>query len=176
MNIVLIGYRCCGKSVVSEALAAKLCRKRVDTDKLIENLTRQPVGKLVSLHGWNYFRRIEKSIIKKVSAMDGLIISTGGGVVMDAENVEYLRKNNNRLVWLSCAPEILAKRMENDRESGRLRPSLTGKDPILEIKEVLELRKPYYAKAADYILDTGSLSIKEVADLILDVLPLEGER
>ena len=96
MNVVLIGYRCSGKSVVGEALAAKLCWKMLDTDRLIEDLTCQPVEKLVSLHGWSYFRKIESSIVKKVSAMDRIVLSTGGGVVMDAGNIDSLKRNG----WL----------------------------------------------------------------------------
>ena len=170
MNVVLIGYRCSGKSVVGETLAAKLCWKMLDTDRLIEDLTCQPVEKLVSLHGWSYFRKIESSIVKKVSAMDRIVLSTGGGVVMDAGNIDSL-KRNGWLIWLDCKPEVLIKRMENDQISGRVRPPLNGKDPILEIKEVLEFRRPFYKKAADYVLDTSSLSIRETTALILKALP-----
>lgn len=170
MNVVLIGYRCSGKSVVGEALAAELCRKRLDTDRLIVDLTCQPIGKLISLYGWSHFRKIERNVVKKVSAMDRLIISTGGGVVMDKGNVDYL-KRNGWLIWLSCSPEVLIQRMESDQRSGRVRPPLIGKDPILEIKEVLEFRRPFYEKAADYILDTSSLSIKETTAFILKALP-----
>lgn len=170
MNIVLIGYRCSGKSVIGEALASELCRKRLDTDRLIEDFTSQPIEDLIPLHGWSYFRKVERNIVKKVSAMDRLIISTGGGAVMDQRNIDQL-KRNGWLIWLDCCPDILVKRMESDRESGKVRPPLMGKDPILEIKEVLKFRRPFYERAANYILDTSSLSIKEATTLILKALP-----
>jgi shikimate kinase len=89
-----------------------------------------------------------------------------------AENVNRLKKNGI-LVWLDTSPEALAERLGLDRRSARLRPSLTGGDPREEIRTVLDLRKPLYHKAADLMVDTTRMTIRDVAKTIEDVIKRE---
>jgi len=170
MNIVLIGYRCSGKTEVGKILAAELGRYFLDTDALIEKDTGSSVEKIVSGKGWDHFREVEKRLVAEVSRNDHLVVATGGGFVMDEENVQNLKKNG-WVVWLSAGGDVLKHRMDRDRESGRPRPSLTGVNPLEEIKEVLSIRKPLYERAGDFVVDTGTLSIGEVAATIINALP-----
>ncbi|MCD4717992.1 MAG: shikimate kinase [Desulfobacterales bacterium] len=170
MNIVLIGYRCSGKTEVGKILAKELGRDFLDTDALIEKDTGHSVEKIVSGKGWDHFREIEKRLVAEVSRNDHLVVATGGGFVMDEENVQNLKKNG-WVVWLSAGGDVLKHRMDKDRESGRPRPSLTGDNPLEEIKEVLSIRKPLYERAGDFVVDTGTLSIGEVAATIINALP-----
>jgi len=137
---------------------------------LIEKNTGCSIEMIISRHGWDYFREIEKRLIEEVSRGDNLVIATGGGVVMDKENVKNLKKNG-WIVWLKGESEVLKARMENEHKANKIRPSLTGADPLEEIKQIMEVRAPLYEQAANLVVDTTTLSLMEVASLIIKALP-----
>ena len=166
MNIVLIGYRCSGKTVVGKTLAKELERDFLDTDAMIEENTGRSIEAIISGDGWNYFRDIERMTIEEVSRRDNLVIATGGGVVTDEGNVKNL-KRNGWLIWLRGDAEVLKKRMDREQRSGKIRPSLTGAGPLDEIRQVLNVRTPLYREAGDFMVDTGTLSVREVAASII---------
>jgi shikimate kinase len=170
MNIVLIGYRCSGKTQVGKILSAELGRDFLDIDSLIEENTGCSIETLISANGWDHFRDVEKVLIEEVSKRDKLVIATGGGVVTDEENVKSL-KGNGWIVWLNGKAEVLKERMDREQSSGKIRPSLTGANPLEEIKQVLSIRKPLYEQAGDFMVDAGILSIGEVAATIIKALP-----
>ncbi len=170
MNIVLIGYRCSGKTAIGKMLVRELRRDFLDTDSLIEKNTGCSIEMIISRHGWDHFREIEKRLVEEISAGDNLVIATGGGVVMDKENVKNL-KENGWIVWLKGESEVLKARMDNEQKSNKIRPSLTGADPLEEIKQVLEVRTPLYEQTANLVVDTTTLSLMEVASSILKALP-----
>jgi shikimate kinase len=170
MNIVLIGYRCSGKTAVGKILARELGMDFLDTDALIEDRAGCPIEKIVSSKGWDHFRKIEKRLTAEVSGRDDLVIATGGGIVMDDDNVKNL-KENAWIVWLDGNPEVLKERMDRERRTGKIRPSLTGADPLEEIEQVLGMRRPLYEDAGDLTVDTSSLSIQEASALIMKNLP-----
>jgi shikimate kinase len=175
MNIVLIGYRCSGKTSVGEILAEELVMDFLDTDALIEKQACCSLEVLVSLRGWDDFRMMEKELVCDLSERDNQVIATGGGVVMDEGNVKNLKKNA-WIVWLKGGPEVLRARMSWDQSSGRGRPSLTGADPLEEIEQVLNIRNPLYEQAKDFMVDTSGLSIQEAAALIVINLPTKSFR
>ena len=172
MNIVLIGYRCSGKTAVGQILANKLRKDFVDTDILIEEYAGCSLETMISRNGWRHFREIEKKLIKAVTAKNNQVIATGGGAVMDADNVKSL-KRNAWIVWLNGTPEVLAQRMVKDQAQGKARPSLSGADSIKEIAEVLAVRCSFYEQAGNLEIDTSTLSIREAVDLIIRNLPKE---
>ncbi|MBW2206369.1 MAG: shikimate kinase [Deltaproteobacteria bacterium] len=175
MNIVLIGYRCSGKTEVGKILARELGKDFLDTDTLIEENAGSSIDQIVSREGWDHFRKIEKGLIEEISHRDNLVVATGGGVVMDEDNVKNL-KRKGLLIWLKGDAEVLKERMIKDQRSEKIRPSLTGTDPLEEITRVLSIRMPLYEKAETLTVDTGTLSIREVASLIMETLPKESER
>ena len=170
MNIVLIGYRCSGKTSVGQTLAEALNRDFLDTDELIEGKVGRSIEAIIAGDGWDYFRDREREVIEEVSGRDLLVIATGGGIVMNEENVINLKKNG-WIVWLNGKAEVLKERMEREQRSGKIRPSLTGAGPLDEVKEVLKIRTPLYQKAGDFTLDTNHLSVREVAASIMKALP-----
>lgn len=170
MNIVLIGYRCSGKTAVGKIVARELGRNFLDMDALIEENAGCSIEAIISRKGWDHFREIEKRLVEEVSRKDNLIIATGGGVVVDEGNVKNLRKNG-WIVWLNGKAEVLKERMDKEQRSGKIRPSLTGADPLEEIKQVLDVRSPLYEQAATLVVDTSTLSLREVAALITKSLP-----
>ncbi len=170
MNIVLIGYRCSGKTEVGKILARELEKDFLDTDELIEDNAGCSIEAIISRDGWNHFREIEKSLIEKVSRRNNLIIATGGGVVMDEDNLKNLKKNA-WIVWLNGESEVLRERMDKEQRSGKIRPSLTGEDSLEEIKQVMDVRIPLYEKTATFVVDTSTVTSAEVAALIIKNLP-----
>ena len=167
MNIVLIGYRCSGKSTVGKIIAKKLKRDFLDTDVMIEEEAGSSIEEIISIDGWEHFREVEKCIIKTVSGSSNLVLATGGGIVMDVDNVKNLKKGGF-IVWLRGDIDVLRARMEKDHRSGNKRPSLTGEDPVKEIRKVLDIRDPLYSQAGDFVVDTSCLSLQEVADSIIN--------
>lgn len=172
MNIVLIGYRCSGKTAVGRILSRALGMGFLDTDALIEEDVGCSITTIISEKGWDHFREIERKLIQAVSRRDNQVIASGGGVVIDEENVKNL-KRNAWIVWLHGTPEVLKERMDKEQRSGKIRPSLTGADPLEEIEEVLSIRKPLYEQAGDLTVDTSSLSPREAAALIIENLSQE---
>ena len=170
MNIVLIGYRCSGKTGVGKILARGLKRGFLDTDTLIEDDAGCPIETIVSNEGWDYFRDLEKRIAKEVARENNLVIATGGGIVMDRDNVNHL-KRNGWIVWLKTDAQTVKERMEKEERSGIKRPSLTGNDPLEEIKQVLRVRTPIYQQTGNLMVDTSTSSIREVAASIMEALP-----
>lgn len=166
MNIVLIGYRCSGKTATGKIIAEKMERLFMDTDVMIEQKAGCSIEDIIAGKGWEYFRTIEKDVIKEISDMDNLVIATGGGVVTDVENVRNLKKKG-LIVWLKADSDILKERMVKDKEAGMKRPSLMGNDPLDEIGSVLELRNPLYENAGDLVIETDSVSEIEAAESII---------
>jgi shikimate kinase len=163
MNVVLIGYRGSGKSVVAALLAQKLPMTAVNLDQEIEREAGLPIPEVVAKHGWSWFRDLESRITERFSAKDNLILDTGGGVVLQEENVRNLARNG-RIFWLKASVDTIATRI---RDSAN-RPSLTGSKSFLEeIEEVLAERLPLYRAAAHHEVDTDPLSVEEVADTII---------
>ncbi len=168
MNIVLIGYRGSGKSTVGRRLASRMERRFVDTDDLIESKEGK-ISDIVKSHGWDYFRAIEKRMIEEMSEEDNLVLALGGGAVLDADNIEALRKNG-LIIWLKAGPQILRQRMKEDHRTSVSRPTLTGKGTIEELEEMMVYRDSFYEKAGKIQLDTSSLDVEAVVEKILIVL------
>ena len=166
MNIVLIGYRCTGKSTVAELLSSRLKWPTYTMDQAIVEEAGLSIPQIVESHGWEFFRDLESRIAREVRTKDHTVIDAGGGVVVRPANITLLRKNSV-VIWLKVPPKIIADRIKDTTE----RPSLTGsKSFIEEIEEVLNDRVPQYQEAADHTIETSHLSPEAVTDTILDLL------
>ena len=166
MNIFLIGYRCTGKTTVGRVLAESMSLRYVDTDDDIVSAIGESIHAAVEEKGWDYFRRWEAKIMAKVCGDDGLVVGTGGGVILNPENTAAMRRNG-MVIWLKADPETIIKRMKMDDQTRRSRPSLTGKASSGEVVEVLSQRAPLYRQASDIAVVTDNLSPKMVADEII---------
>jgi shikimate kinase len=168
-NLVLIGYRATGKTAVGARLAQLLHRPFVDLDQALVTEAGQSVAEIVAQGGWEEFRRREKELVARYRRTRGLILATGGGVVLDPENVEMLRENGF-IIWLTAAPAVIQARLHQDRGGAPSRPSLTGGDPGAEVAAVLQSRWPLYQAAAQITVDTTDLSVTQVVDRVLAAL------
>ncbi|MGD2126924.1 MAG: shikimate kinase [Desulfobacteraceae bacterium] len=173
MNVVLIGFRCSGKTSVGKLLARNLTRKFVDLDEAVIELAGCSIEEIVLSRGWEHFRDLERKAVEKFTTQDNLVIAGGGGVVNDRGNVDNLRRNG-WVVWLHVNAQVVRDRMANEQRAGKVRPSLTGKDPLREVTDLLNLRIPLYESAHDMRLNTNELSIQQAADLIMRKLPPGG--
>ena len=167
-NIVLVGYRCTGKTEVGKAVARSLSFKFIDTDEQVEKDMDMGVSQIVSEYGWPKFREIEKKAVAQVSKQAGAVISCGGGSVIDDENVDNL-KRNGIVVWLGARPEVIFERMKNDSKTDSQRPNLTGKDKLSEIKDMLSERIGKYESVSDYQVDTSDITLDEVVSEVLTI-------
>jgi shikimate kinase len=166
MNIVLIGYRGTGKSTVGRLLAARLGRELVSTDAEIVKRAQRTIPEIVAQQGWDYFRDLESDICRELASRDQLVIDTGGGAILRAQNVQVLKKDGT-LFWLTATVETIAKRIGGDNQ----RPSLTGtKSFIDEIQDVLLERTPKYRAAADHIIATDDRSINQLVETLLTLV------
>ncbi len=166
MNIVLIGYRGSGKSTVAQILADKTGMKKISSDEIIESRAGMTINEFVKKNGWSAFRNLEESVIREISEMDGIIIDTGGGVILRQSNIDALRKNGT-IFFLNAEAKILAERIKSENT----RPSLThGKEPWEEVEDVLKERLPLYKKAAQHIIETGDIPPERVAEIILRII------
>lgn len=165
MNLILIGYRGTGKSSVGRLAAELLNRKFVDVDDYIEKKEGKTIKAIFEQGGEGLFRKLEKDAVKALCESDNLVLAPGGGAVMIEENAANL-KHNGFVVLLETDAETIHLRLEQD--TGRLtqRPDLTDKDPLEEIKHMLEVRKPVYQSAADIKIDTSSTSIEDISKIV----------
>jgi len=163
-NIVLLGFMGTGKSTVGMKVAEKLKMQFIDMDREIEKLTGMSIPTLFKKHGETRFRSEEQLMAKKLSDQSNLVIATGGGVVLNQDNIEALRQTGTLLCLDADAETILAR---VNRKKGS-RP-LLGKNPTLEdIEKMLQEREPYYAQA-DYRVDTSS---KEMSAIVKEIIKL----
>jgi shikimate kinase len=162
-NIVLIGFMGSGKSCVAKRLSEKLNMPYVDADSIIEEEEKREISQIFAEDGEPYFREKEVEVIKRLSEKRGYIISTGGGCVLESENIENLKKRG-RLFFLKTEPEAVYKRIKDDGS----RPLLNLKDPLRRIRELLRVRTPIYESCADCIIDTSNLTIEGVVERIIE--------
>ncbi|HUU92728.1 MAG TPA: shikimate kinase [Phycisphaerae bacterium] len=174
MNLVLIGYRCTGKTTVGRILAEKLEWPLVDTDTLVQQRAGRSIKEIVAEGGWPEFRRIEREVVADVSAADRQIISAGGGAILDDANTRALRAGG-KVVLLTCAPETIWERMKADPKTLAERPDLTDSGGIAEIRDLLDQRRDKYDAACHYRIQTDRFAPDEAAGRILAHLKAAGD-
>ena len=174
-NIVLLGYRCTGKSSVGMKIAERFHRRFFDTDHLIVEQSHMSIRELVNEGGWSLFRRKEKDVIKKLAATVGSVIATGGGAFEDPENGERL-KRTGLLIWLYADAKTIIQRMESDHMSVHQRPSLSADDLYTEVVTTMGKREPVYRQVADFTVNTSTKTIESVVDEICTYVKARNEK
>jgi len=155
-NIYLVGFMGTGKTAVGRELAKKKKWQFIDLDELIELREGRSIPDIFSKRGEPYFRRLETRTLKEVCRENKFVVSCGGGVVVNEENIKIMRETG-LIICLKATPAVILKRT---RDSG-CRPLLNVSDPKERIGFLLKLRAPYYAKAHKSI-STSKLSVPEV--------------
>jgi shikimate kinase len=166
-NIILIGFMGTGKSAVGRRLAKEVSYRFVDTDRLIEEKTGKKIADIFLDEGEGRFRELEAEIVREVMKGERLVVSTGGGTVLNQKSLDLLCQHGTA-VWLTARPEVILQRTQ--RRVGK-RPLLTasvsgeGDNPLLTIAHLLGEREPYY-RHAEFSVDTSDMSISGVVSKI----------
>ena len=167
MNIVLIGYRGTGKTIISRALARETGRPVISTDTQIEEELAMPISDFVAAHGWSAFRDKETEVLLEALKSSDAIIDTGGGAILRADNRDALA-GAGHIVWLTATVENIKQRIASDGN----RPSLTGNAAAEdEVETVLAQREHYYRTMADQVISTDEFDVGKVVHTIVAALP-----
>jgi shikimate kinase len=162
-NLVLIGFMGCGKSSVGRRLSGLTGHRFVDTDELIVQSEGRSISEIFSESGEEYFRNVEQRSLEDLVGVCGIILSTGGGLVLRPANRETLRKIGI-VAWLDASPDVLFERATRSAK----RPLLQTEDPRKIFDDLLSVRRELYNSAADFRIDSTRLSHDEAAQLLLD--------
>ncbi len=165
-NVALIGFMGTGKNSVGISLAKRFNKKFIDTDILIEKLAGKSIPKIFKEDGEIKFRELEIEAIKKVAKMKNVVISCGGGVVLNQINIDRLRKNS-KIILLTASPNVILKRIKSGKQN---RPLLKVSNKLNTVKQLLSLRKPLYKMSADYTIDTSRLNEGKVVNKTIELL------
>lgn len=160
MKIVLIGFMGSGKSSIAKKLAERLDLEFIEMDELcIKKSRRNSISEIFEKDGEIIFREIEIYTAKDLINRENVIISAGGGVVMNKINLDYLKKNGI-VIFLDTAFEIIEKRLMDDNT----RPLFKDKK---KAKQLYDFRLPLYKYYADVIINTDNKSVEEIAKEIV---------
>lgn len=161
-NIYLVGLMGAGKTTVGRQLARKLGRPFLDSDHEIVSRTGVPIPTIFEIEGEEGFRRREAQTIAELSAMSGIVLATGGGVVINPDNRRNLH-DSGWVVYLNVPPHQLYERTRHDRN----RPLLQVEDPLARLKELHAARDPLYREAAHFTVDGTRMGASSVVQLLL---------
>lgn len=153
----------CGKSSVGRRLSGLTGHRFVDTDELIVQSEGRNVPEIFSQNGEVYFRDAEQRSLEKLVGICGIILSTGGGLVLRPANRQTLKKIGI-VAWLDASPDAL---FERAMRSGK-RPLLQTEDPRKTFDDLLSVRQEVYNLTADFRIDSTRLSHDQAAQMLLD--------
>ncbi|MBU0694285.1 MAG: shikimate kinase [Candidatus Omnitrophica bacterium] len=166
-NVYLTGFMGTGKTVVGKILAKELNKDFIDMDEAIVQNEGKKIADIFASEGEFHFRKVEKELLKELSTKRDLMVSCGGGLICDEENLNVLRESGT-IVNLQASPEVIYERI---KETTR-RPLLNVDSPLEKIKVLLNKRQFYYSQA-HYCLDTNEITPEAVAEKIIAILKVE---
>lgn len=164
-NIYLIGFRGSGKTTIGKILSKKLKYNFSDTDFILEKKYNSTISKIIKNKGWEYFRKIECHILKKVSNFRN-VISTGGGIILKEENIKFMR-NHGKIFFLNVKLKTLVERLSIDPKKTQ-RPKIIQQKISLfeETKIILSNRLNLYKKASHIIINAN----KNIGNIIHQII------
>jgi shikimate kinase len=158
-----------GKSTVGRQLARRLNLEFVDTDVVVERRIGCSIRNFFEREGEEAFRDIEQQVVAELCGGSGMVLATGGGVVLRCANREVLHRGAT-VVYLRSTPEDLFRRLRHDNK----RPLLQVADPLFKLRELHSARDPLYREVAHFIVDTGRPSVPTLVNMIAMQLELAG--
>jgi shikimate kinase len=157
-----------GKSTVGRQLAEALSFTFKDSDQEIQRRTGVDIPTIFEFEGEEGFRGRERQVIEDLVAEERIVLATGGGAVLDAENRQNLT-SRGVVIYLQCTPEQQFSRTSRDRG----RPLLQTDDPLQVLRELMEERDPIYRQVADLVVSTEKRGTASVVKEILRRLQSE---
>jgi shikimate kinase len=148
-NIFLVGPMGAGKSTIGRQLAQSLGYEFQDSDQEIQRRTGVDIPTIFEFEGEEGFRNRERQVVEELAQQDGIVLATGGGVVLSPENRQQLAARGF-VIYLHCSPEQQYARTARDRN----RPLLDTDDPQQRLRELMAEREPIYRQVADMVVST----------------------
>jgi shikimate kinase len=167
-NIYLIGPMGSGKTAVGKKLAVLLGKEFLDSDAEIERRTGVDVRYIFEKEGEQRFREREREVIADLTTLDGVIVATGGGAVLDAKNRERLASTGT-VVYLQATVDAQLQRTQPSRN----RPLLMNGDPRAVLERLTAIRQPLYEEIAHIRVDTTGRQVRAVAADVRSLLDAE---
>lgn len=167
-NVVLVGFMGTGKTTIGTAVARRLRLRYVSTDDLIEKREKCTINEIFTRRGEEAFRDIESAVVRELAGTSGLVIDTGGGVVLRDGNIAHL-KETGTVFCLTADEDVIFERTKKYKH----RPLLNVDDPKAKIRALIARRAPLYARA-DYTIDTGRRTVAQAVGDIAAVMELAG--
>ena len=151
-----------GKTTVGRGVARALGKQFHDTDHEIEVRTGVRVAVIFEIEGEAGFRRRESEVLGRMTALDNIVLATGGGAVLDPINREMLQARGC-ILYLHAQPKDLWLRLRHDKS----RPLLQTEDPLARLQELYAMRDPLYREVADLVVDTGRQNVSTLMTQVL---------
>jgi XRE family aerobic/anaerobic benzoate catabolism transcriptional regulator len=160
--VALLGLRGAGKTTIGRRLAKRRRVPFVELDKRVEAAADLTLGELFTLHGEDYYRRLEREVLQVVlEERRPMVLATGGGIVTSPETFALLRRAAIT-IWLRATPEDHWNRVVRQ---GDRRPMADHPQAMADLRSLLARREPLYA-AADYTIDTSGVKVDKVIESI----------
>jgi XRE family aerobic/anaerobic benzoate catabolism transcriptional regulator len=163
--VALLGLRGAGKTTVGRRLAKRRRVPFVELDQRIEEAAELSLGELFSLHGEDYYRRLEREVLQQVLGEGPMVLATGGGLVASPDTFTMLRRSAVT-VWLRAEPEDHWNRVVRQ---GDRRPMADHPQAMADLRTLLVSREPLYSMA-DHVVDTSTLPAAKIVDAIESAL------
>ncbi len=164
-NLFLVGPMGAGKSTIGRQLARTLRVPFSDSDKVIVERTGANIPLIFELEGEQGFRERESAVIDDLTQQRGMVLATGGGAILAAENRKHL-KARGTVVYLHTSVDQQLERTSRDRN----RPLLQTENPRERLEQLMEIREPLYREIADLVVSTDANSVKHVVREIVNYL------
>jgi shikimate kinase len=156
-NIYLIGPMGAGKTTVGKQLSEVLGVEFIDSDHEIQRRTGVDIPTIFEFEGEEGFRNREQAVIDELTAREGIILATGGGVVLRETNRQHL-SSRGVVVYLRCTPEQQYERTRRDKN----RPLLQTDNPLQKLQSLMRTRDPLYRQTADMVISTEGKNTQSV--------------
>ena len=160
-NLYLVGPMGVGKTTIGRLLAKKMGREFLDLDEEIEARAGASIPWIFDVEGEAGFRRRESELLEECAGREAMVVSTGGGIVLDEANRRVLMRSGT-VVYLNASVDQLYQRTRLDKK----RPLLQVKDRRQVIADLKKARDPLYRQVADLVVDVGSRNSRQMADIL----------
>lgn len=163
-NVILVGFMGTGKTTVGKLLAQQLNKRFVDMDSIIEERAGKSIGQIFEEYGEPRFREMERALVQELAAKTGMVIATGGGIVLNPDNIGDFSRSGKVICLLASETEIMRR-----VSASTARPLLGKDDKLRSINNLMEKRRPLYESIPDRV-NTSGLTPQEVAEIIMLML------